>query len=89
MSDTQDIENRIVKVIIRDLELNINKDDIQAAMRLDELFGMDSIAIVELVVGIEQEFNIRIPDEYLSVEIFQSIKTIAEHVHRLIQEKEK
>ena len=88
MSDTEDIENRIVKVIIRDLELTVNNDTFQTAGKLDELFGMDSIAIVELVVGIEKEFNIRIPDEYLSVEIFQSIKTIAEHIHPLISRKD-
>jgi acyl carrier protein len=88
MSDIEDIENRILQIIICDLELNINKNEIQRSSRLDELFGMDSIAIVELVVGIEKEFNIKIPDEYLSVEIFQSIKTIAEHIRPFIYGKD-
>ena len=87
MSNTEDIENRILQVIIRDLELNINKDVIKSSKRLDELFSMDSIAIVELVVGIEKEFNIKIPNEYLSIEIFQSLKTIAEHIRPFIYKK--
>jgi acyl carrier protein len=87
MSDTEDIEKRIVQIIIRDLELNIRKDDILPAGRLDELFGMDSIAILELVVGLEKEFDIKIPDEYLTIETFQSIKTIAGHVCRLMQNR--
>jgi acyl carrier protein len=56
--------------------------------RLDELFGMDSIAIIELVVGIEKEFDIRIPPEYLTVEMFRNLNTIAEHIHTLIHGKE-
>jgi len=87
VSSTESIESRILQVILRDLELNINKDKIQSTSRLDELFGMDSIAIVELVVGIEKDFNIKIPDEYLSVEVFQSIKTIAEHIRPFVYAK--
>jgi acyl carrier protein len=80
MSDTKNIRDRILQVIIRDLELNISKDELLSANSLNELFGMDSIAIVELAVGIENEFDIKIPSEYLSVEIFQNINTIAEHI---------
>ena len=80
MSNIETIKKRILQVIIRDLELNVNEDSIQVAGRLDELFGMDSIAIIELVVGIEKEFDIKIPDEYLSVDIFENINTIAEHI---------
>lgn len=91
MSDKDNIEKRILQVIIRDLELNINEDDIELTDSLDELFGMDSIAILELVVGIEKEFTIKIPDEHLTVEMFQNVSTIAEHVRTLIygQENEK
>ena len=88
MSDIENIKNRILEVIIRDLELNIGRDELQNADRLDELFGMDSIAIVELVVGIEKEFDIKIPPEHLMIAIFQNVNTIAEHVQILIHGKE-
>jgi len=87
MDNIEKIKNRLSRVIIRDLELNITQDDIQSAMRLDELFGMDSIAIIELVVGIEKEFDIRIPPEYLTVEMFRNLNTIAEHIHTSIHGK--
>jgi|WetSurMetagenome_2_1015567.scaffolds.fasta_scaffold34511_3 acyl carrier protein len=80
MSDIEDIKDRIFQVIIRDLELNISKDKLLSANNLNELFGMDSIAIIELVVGLEKEFDIKIPEEYLSVDIFENISTIAEHI---------
>ena len=88
MSDIENIKNRIVQVIIRDLELNIGTDELQRADRLDEMFGMDSIAIIDLVVGIEREFDIRIPPDYLTVSSFQNVATIAEHVFLFIHGKE-
>jgi acyl carrier protein len=88
MPNTENIKKRILQVIIRDLELNIDKDKIEIASRLDELFGMDSIAIVELVVGIEKEFDIKIPSEYLTVEMFQNVSTIAEHIQTFIDAKD-
>ena len=88
MPNTENIRKRILQVIIHDLELNIDKDKIESASRLDELFGMDSIAIVELVVGIEKEFDIKIPSEYLSVEMLQNVSTIAEHIQTFIAGKE-
>jgi acyl carrier protein len=88
MSNIENLKNRISQVIIRDLELNISQDEIQSASRLDELFGMDSIAIVELVVGVEKEFDIKIPPEYLTVEMFQNLSTLAEHIYTLIHGKE-
>jgi len=88
MSDIENIRDRILQVIIRDLELNISKDEMLSANNLNELFGIDSIAIIELVVGIEKEFDIKIPDEYLSVEIFQNINTIAEHIRFFVYGKD-
>jgi len=68
--------------------LNVNEDSIQVAGRLDELFGMDSIAIIELVIGIEKEFEIKIPPEHLTIEMFQNLGTIAEHMHTIMRSKE-
>jgi len=89
MSDIENIKERILQVIIRDLELNINKEEIKVATRLNELFGMDSIAIIELVVGIEKEFDIKIPSEWLTLEMFKNVSTIAEHIQTYINAKEK
>ena len=76
----EDIKHRIVEVMIRDLELTLDPNEIYNTGRLDDLFGMDSIAITELIIGIEQEFNIKIPAEDLSVKIFQNLETLTEYV---------
>lgn len=83
----EDVKDRIVEVMIRDLELALNPDEVYGTSRLDELFGMDSIAITELIIGIEKEFNIRIPAEDLSVEIFQNLETLTEYVKKLLHDE--
>ena len=83
----KDIKDRIVEVMIHELELTLNPDEIYNASRLDDLFGMDSIAITELIIGIEKEFTIKIPAEDLSVEIFQDLETLSEYVKKRLHDE--
>ena len=83
----EDVKDRIVEVMIRELELTFNPDEVNSTSRLDDLFGMDSITITELIIGIEKEFNIKIPAEDLSVEIFQDLKTLTEYVKKRLHDE--
>ena len=83
----EDVKDRIVEVMIRELELTINPDDVHGTGRLDDMFGMDSIAITELIIGIEKEFNIKIPAEDLTVEIFQDLETLTEYVKKRLHDE--
>jgi len=82
-----DIKNRIVAMMIHELELSIKPHEILQTNRLDDLFGMDSIAITELVIGIENEFAITIPAEDLSPAIFQDLETLTEYVRMRLEQK--
>jgi acyl carrier protein len=44
--------------------------------------GFDSIALMEFILHLEDEFGISIPDEDLDPEIFYSISTVATYVLR-------
>jgi acyl carrier protein len=44
--------------------------------------GFDSIALLEFVLRLEDEFEISIPDEDLDPEIFRSINTVVSYVVR-------
>jgi len=79
-----DIEIKIREIISRDLEVNVARVEDIASKRLDELFGLDSIAMLELILSIEKEFDLMVPVEDLTAENFRSIKAIAEMVQRLI-----
>jgi acyl carrier protein len=43
--------------------LNVEEDQIKPSASFVEDLGADSLDIVELIMGIEEEFDIEIPDE--------------------------
>lgn len=75
------IEHRVKQVIIRTLTLEVDAEEIDEE---DALFGgglgLNSMATIEIIVGLEEEFNIEVPDEDLRVELFDSVQTIADYV---------
>ncbi|RAX01876.1 MULTISPECIES: acyl carrier protein [unclassified Photorhabdus] len=53
---------------------------------LIEQFNIDSIAALELLVRIEQEFHIQIPDEELSVNLIGSFHGLVVYIERKCNE---
>ncbi len=51
-----------LKELVMD-RLNVEEDQIKAEASFVEDLGADSLDIVELIMGIEEEFDIEIPDE--------------------------
>ncbi|MYD61571.1 MAG: acyl carrier protein [Gemmatimonadetes bacterium] len=80
------IEHRVKQVIIRTLSLEVDADEIDDE---DELFGgglgLNSMATIEILVGLEEEFGIEVPDEDLRVELFDSVQTMADYVCTVLQ----
>ncbi len=50
--------------------------------------GLDSIEALRLALGLEKEFDLQIPDSDLTVELFSSVRVLAEYVQRKILERE-
>lgn len=75
------IEDRIKSVIVHTLSLEIDPVEIEDA---DVLFGgemgLNSMAMIELVIGLEEEFGFEVSDEDLRAEVFESVQTIADYV---------
>jgi len=69
--------DKIKKIIAE--QLNINADNIKNDSKIVEDLGADSLDIVELLMTLEEEFGINIPDEDTAkmttiTEIFEVIK---------------
>ncbi len=80
-SDVSEIKQRLKAMIVERLKLQINPDDIDLdAPLFGEGLGLDSIDALELVVGLEQEFGVQVPDEAVGREAFGSINTLAEFI---------
>lgn len=52
---------RVKKVVVEQLDVNPDEVTVEASF-MDDL-GADSLDVVELVMGLEEEFEIEIPDE--------------------------
>jgi acyl carrier protein len=79
--DISQVRTRLKAMIVERLKLQVSPDDIDdSAPLFGEGLGLDSIDALELVVGLEQEFGVRVPDEAVGREAFGSINTLAEFV---------
>ena len=80
-----DLKNQIKQMIIDRLKLEgMTPDEIgDQAPLFGEGLGLDSIDALELVLGIEQVFKVKIEDESAGLKAFKSVDTltafIAEH----------
>jgi len=80
MTEKDTVKDRIKRVMIRALELNLNVGDIEEKVQLDELFGLDSVAAIEFVLELEKEFGITIEPEYLDVEILKDLDKLGAYI---------
>jgi len=69
-------------MLIRTLRLeDITPDDIDDnAPLFKEGLGLDSLDALEIVIALEKNFNITIPDEHVGKEAFASISALADYV---------
>jgi acyl carrier protein len=57
----QNLQDRLVKVISDSLDVNVEQVVLDASFIND--LGADSLEVVDLIVGIEEEFELVIPDK--------------------------
>ena len=55
------IEERVKKIIVE--QLGVKEEDVKSEASFVEDLGADSLDTVELVMALEEEFDIEIPDE--------------------------
>ena len=56
-----DLEQRVSEIIIE--QLGVSRDDIEAESSFTEDLGADSLDLVEMVMAMEEEFGVEIPEE--------------------------
>ncbi|HEY3346099.1 MAG TPA: phosphopantetheine-binding protein [Nitrospirota bacterium] len=79
--ETLEVRDRVKKLLVERLKLKINPAEIdEDAPLFGEGLGLDSIDALELVVGLEQEFGVNVPDEAVGREAFGSISALADFI---------
>ena len=79
---TAELMMDVKKLIIERLKLEeiaVEDIDIDAPL-FGEGLGLDSIDALELVIGLEKEYGISIPDAEVGRKVFQSVRTIAQYI---------
>jgi acyl carrier protein len=74
------VEERVIEIVSE--QMGVNKDQISPETSFINDLGADSLDTVELVMELEEEFDINIPDEDAEKiqTVGQAIKYIEEHI---------
>ncbi|MFA9433909.1 MAG: acyl carrier protein [Deltaproteobacteria bacterium] len=76
-----EIKNRIVEIIAN--QLGIEEEDVTAAASVVDDLGADSLDVVELVMALEEEFDLEIPDE--EAEKITNVQNIFDYMANALQ----
>jgi acyl carrier protein len=85
---TDNIEDRVKRVILKRLKLNLRVENMTLDTPLiGKGLGLDSMGILELVVGLEEEFKIFFDDSELTIELFENIGNLTSHIIEKLNQK--
>ncbi|MBY0228353.1 MAG: acyl carrier protein [Gemmataceae bacterium] len=76
------VEQRVIDIVCENL--GANKEQVKRETSFVEDMGADSLDVVELVMELEEEFEINIPDDQA-----EKIKTVGEAIDFIEREKAK
>jgi acyl carrier protein len=80
---TDDIEHRVKKIITTRLN---TRGDIGKISKYTPLIGkglgLDSVSVLELLAGLEEEFNIIFDDSELNIEFFENVGSLTNYINK-------
>ena len=84
MEDATALKDRIKAMMVENLMLQVTAAEIGDDLPLfgPGGLGLDSVDALQLVVGLDKNFGVKIPDPAAAKEILQSVNTIADAVQK-------
>ena len=79
---TDRIEDRLKQMLVDRMILKLNPESIDENKSLTDEYGIDSVCVLEMVVGIEELFGITIEDEDFTLQNFKTLKSIADYIRK-------
>lgn len=61
MSDNNEISKQVIEIVVDQLDVKI--EEVEASKSFTDDLQADSLAIVELVLALEEKFDVKIPDD--------------------------
>jgi acyl carrier protein len=75
------VESKVISIITE--QLSLREDDVKSTSRFVDDLGADSLDIVELIMEMEEEFDIEIPDE--DIERIINVQDVVTYITRHVQ----
>ncbi len=84
-----EIEKQIKRLLVSQLKVNpsILENTDSTTPLLGRGIGLDSVEAMALVVSLEEEFGIAIPDNELTVDLFKSVSSLANYIAQALLER--
>ena len=79
--ERSEIEERAKPILLAALRLD--ESTLRPDLNVVEDTEADSLDVMEVFLGLEEEFDIEFPDRMLTRRVFQSIEAIADALHEL------
>ena len=80
------IEERLKKLLLERTTQALAAEEITSDIAIvGEGLALDSIALLEFVVGVEEDFQIFLDDSELTIEHFESLNTLSRSVETLLE----
>ncbi len=79
-SPSRETMDRIWRVFVESLNLNLTEEDFSYEAKLDESVGLDSVAVLDFVTALEKEFAITFEPEMLTIDVVRDLKVLAAYV---------
>ncbi|WP_088548767.1 phosphopantetheine-binding protein [Paenibacillus aquistagni] len=77
----EELHHKLV-ILMRD-KFNLPQETLEESMRLNEDLRIDSVMIIQLIVYIELELGLEVPDETLDPRIFATIGSVLDFMMEL------
>jgi acyl carrier protein len=79
---TDELRNAIKEMMVENLMLRVTKDEIADDLPLfgPEGLGLDSIDALELVVSLEKNYGVSVPNSEVAQKALATVNSIAEYV---------
>jgi acyl carrier protein len=74
-----EVANRIRRVFVQSLGLNLSPDETARISDLASVSGLDSLALLGFVIGLEKEFSQQIEPERLNLVFLRDLKALTDY----------
>lgn len=87
MPNQNEMEVKIKEIIVEKAVLDIKPEDLKLDTSLnDGDLSLDSVQALEVLVGLEEEFDFQFNDDEITPEIFSSVSSLIKYVDKQIKQ---